>query len=150
MNTASGGGVLAEAYAAPLAHMMENAMRGFLLRWAISALGLWLADRLLAGLSFDRAETLIVAALLLGVVNAVVRPLAILFTLPATLVTLGLFLLVVNAAMLGLVAALLDGFQIASFWSALGGWAVVSLTGWLASGFVGERGKVEVIVARRR
>ena len=124
-------------------------MRGFLLRWAISALGLWLADQLLAGLSFDSAGPLIAAALLLGIVNAVVRPLAIFFTLPATLVTLGLFLLVINAAMLGLVAGLLDGFQVASFWSALGGWAVVSLTSWLASGFVGERGGVEVIAARR-
>jgi putative membrane protein len=125
-------------------------MRGFLLRWAISALGLWLADQLLAGISFDSPGTLAAAALLLGIVNAIVRPLAVFFTLPATLVTLGLFLLVINAAMLGLVAALLDGFRIASFWSALGGWMVVSLTSWLASGWVGERGRVEVIVARRR
>jgi putative membrane protein len=125
-------------------------MRGFLLRWAISALGLWLADQLLAGISFDSPGTLAAAALLLGIVNAIVRPLAVFFTLPATLVTLGLFLLVINAAMLGLVAALLDGFHIASFWSALGGWMVVSLTSWLASGWVGERGRVEVIVARRR
>ncbi|HEU4427433.1 MAG TPA: phage holin family protein [Myxococcota bacterium] len=125
-------------------------MKGFLLRWAISALGLWLADQLLAGLSFDSPGTLAAAALLLGIVNAVVRPLAVFFTLPATLVTLGLFLLVINAAMLGLVAALLDGFHIAGFWSALGGWIVVSLTSWLASGFVGERGRVEVIVARGR
>jgi putative membrane protein len=80
----------------------------------------------------------------------VVRPLAVFFTFPFTLVTLGLFLLVINAAMLGLVAWLLDGFHIAGFWPALGGWVVVSLTSWMAAGFVGERGGVEVIVARRR
>ena len=124
-------------------------MTGFLLRWAISALGLWLADRLLAGIAFDSTSTLLVAALLLGVVNAIVRPIAVLLTFPFTLVTLGLFLLVINAAMLGLVAALLDGFDVAGFWSALGGWLIVSITSWFASGFVGKRGNVEVIVARR-
>lgn len=124
-------------------------MTGFVLRFAISALGLWLADQILAGVSFDSTAALIAAALLLGIVNAVVRPIAVLLTFPFTLVTLGLFLLVLNAAMLGLVAALLDGFHVAGFWSALAGWAIVSLTGWFASGFVGERGKVEVIVARR-
>jgi putative membrane protein len=125
-------------------------MKGFLLRWAISALGLWLADLLLGGLSFDSPGTLAASALLLGIVNAIVRPVAVLLTFPFTLVSLGLFLLVINAAMLGLVAWLLDGFHIASFWSALGGWAVTSLTSWFASGFVGERGRVEVIVARGR
>ena len=124
-------------------------MTGLLLRWAISALGLWLADQLLDGIAFDATSTLLAAAFLLGVVNAVVRPLAVFFTFPFTLVTLGLFLLVINAAMLGLVAALLDGFHIASFWSALGGWLIVSLTSWFASGFVGQHGRVEVIVARR-
>lgn len=125
-------------------------MRGFLLRWAISALGLWLADQILAGVRFDSLRDLAAAALLLGIVNAVVRPLAVFFTLPFTLVTLGLFLLVINAAMLGLVAWLLDGFHVAGFGAALAGWVIVSLTSWVASGFVGERGGVEVIVGRRR
>ena len=124
-------------------------MTGFLIRWAISALGLWLADQLLSGIAFDSTSTLLGAALLLGIVNAIVRPIAVLLTFPFTLVTLGLFLLVINAAMLGLVAALLDGFEIASFWSALGGWLIVSITSWFGSGFVGQRGKVEVLVARR-
>jgi putative membrane protein len=127
----------------------ELSMTGFLIRWAISALGLWLADQLLSGIAFDSTSTLLGAALLLGVVNAIVRPIAVLLTFPFTLVTLGLFLLVINAAMLGLVAALLDGFHIASFWSALAGWLIVSITSWFASGFVGQRGKVEVLAARR-
>ena len=123
---------------------------GFLLRWAICALGLWLADRLLDGISFDSDTTLIAAAFLLGVVNAFVRPIAVLLTLPLTLVTLGLFLLVINAAMLGLVAALLSGFHIAGFFSALAGWLIVSLTSWLASGFIGTHGRFEVMVVERK
>lgn len=127
----------------------EEPVRGFLLRWAISALGLWLADQALDGVEFDTNQALIAAALLLGLVNAVVRPVAVFLTFPFTLLTLGLFLLVVNAAMLGLVAALLDGFHVAGFWSALAGFTIVSLTSWFASGFVGERGGVESIVVRR-
>jgi putative membrane protein len=122
---------------------------GFAIRLAISAFGLWLADRLLAGIQIDGNGTLVVAALLDGVVNAVVRPLAVLFTLPLTVLTLGLFLFVVNAAMFGLVAALLDGFHVAGFGSALLGSIVVGLTGWLASWYVGPRGRVEVLVVRR-
>jgi putative membrane protein len=90
------------------------------------------------------------AALLLGIVNAVVRPVLILLTLPATILTLGLFLLVINAAMLGLVASLFAGFTIDGFWSALLGSIVVSLTGWTASYFIGPRGRMQVIIARGR
>jgi putative membrane protein len=85
---------------------------------------------------------------LLGIVNAIVRPIAVVLTLPLTLLTLGLFLLVVNAAMLGLVALLLDGFRISGFWTALGGSLIVSITGWLAAGLIGNNGKVEVMKGR--
>jgi putative membrane protein len=94
--------------------------------------------------------TLVAAALLLGLVNAVVRPVVVLLTLPFTLVTLGLFLLVVNAAMLGLVAALLDGFRLAGFWPALFGSVIVSLTGGVASAYIGPRGRFEVLIVERR
>ena len=105
-------------------------MIGFLLRLAISALGLWLADVLLPGISFDGSGTLIAAAFLLGVVNAFVRPLAVVLTFPLTLLTLGLFLLVINAAMLGLVAWLLEGFHVAGFWTAVAGAIIVSVSTW--------------------
>jgi putative membrane protein len=75
----------------------------------------------------------VLAALLLGVCNAVVRPLLILLTLPATILSLGLFLLVINAVVLALVAAMLPGFAIASFGSALLGAIIVGLTGWIGS-----------------
>jgi putative membrane protein len=124
-------------------------MVGFLVRLTIVALGLWLAHAIVPGIEIEGTATLVAAALLLGLVNALVRPLAILLTLPLTLLTLGFFLLVVNAAMLGLVAALLDGFQIAGFGAALLGSIVVGLTSWVASWYVGPRGRIEVLVIER-
>ena len=124
-------------------------MIGFLLRAAVAALALWVADELFAGIQFDSAAQLLVAALVLGIVNGLVRPLAFLLTLPLTIVTLGLFLLVLNAAMLGLVALLVPGMHLAGFWTAVGGSLVVSLVSWIASSLIGSRGRVEVIASRR-
>lgn len=124
-------------------------MMGFLMRAAIVAVGLWLATKIFSGLHFDSPGVLIAAALLLGLVNAVIRPIAIILTFPLTLVTLGFFLLVVNAAMLGLVALILDGFSVAGFWTAVGGSIVVSITSWLASGLIGNNGRFEVMVIRK-
>ena len=125
-------------------------MAGFILRLLIVALGLWLASELVPGIEVKGVGTLLGAALLLGIVNAVVRPVLIILTLPVTIFTLGLFLLVINAAMLGLVAWMFDSFTITGFWAALFGAIVVSVTGWLASYFIGPRGRVEVIVVQRR
>ncbi len=117
-------------YARPPAGLNLNS---FLLRIALSSLGLWFATGLIDGLHIDGPLTLVMAALLLGVCNAVVRPLLILLTLPATMLSLGLFLLVINAIVLWLVSALLPGFTIAGFWSAFFGAIVVGLTGWIGS-----------------
>jgi len=87
--------------------------------------------------------------LLLETDNPFVGPLLVILTQPITVITLGLFLLVVNAATLGLVAWMFDGFTIAGFWPALFGAIVVSLTSWFASWFIGPRGRIEVIYARR-
>jgi putative membrane protein len=125
-------------------------MIGLLLRLLVVAFGLWLAAELVPGIEVRGLWTLLGAALLLGIVNAVVRPLLVILTLPITLLTLGLFLLVVNAAMLGLVAWMFDNFTISGFWPAVFGSIVVSLTGWLASYFIGPRGRIEVIVLRHR
>lgn len=125
-------------------------MTGFLLRLLVVALGLWLASSLVPGVEVRGAWTLLGAALLLGLVNAVVRPLLVLLTLPITVLTLGLFLIVINAAMLALVAWVFDGFTLAGFWPALLGAILISLTGWLASWFIGPRGRLEVIVVHRR
>ena len=105
----------------------------FILRVLIAALGLWLATEWVSGITVTTPATLILAALLLGVVNAIVRPVVVLLTLPVTLVTLGLFLLVVNAAMLGLVAAFLPGFSIAGFWPAFWAAIIISVVSWLGA-----------------
>ncbi len=125
-------------------------MPGFLIRLLVVALGLWLAAELVPGIEITGGWTLLGAALLLGLVNAIMRPLLILLTLPITVLTFGFFLLVINAGMLALVAWALDDFTIAGFWPAVGGGIVVGVTGWLASWFIGPRGRVEVIYARRR
>jgi putative membrane protein len=124
-------------------------MAGFLLRGLIAALGLWAATELVNGFVIDTPMTLVFAGLLLGVVNAVVRPFALLLSLPALLFTLGLFLLVINAAMIGLVALMLSGFHIAGFWTAVLGSIVVSIVSWIGSWFIGSRARFEVIRSRR-
>lgn len=123
-------------------------MTGFILRALISALGLWLATEWVNGVSIDGPGTLVIAGLLLGVVNAIVRPLTVILTFPITLVTLGLFLLVVNAAMVALVAWFLPGFELAGFWPAFWCALIVSVTAWVASWFVGPKGKIDVVVRR--
>jgi putative membrane protein len=123
---------------------------GFLLRMAISAFALWVASAIVPGVTIVGTPTLLAAALLLGLVNAVLRPLAILLTLPFTIVTLGLFILVVNAAMLGLVAALLDGMTISGFGSALLGSLVVSFVSSAVSWTIGPSGRYEVMVVQSR
>ncbi|HEX6999922.1 MAG TPA: phage holin family protein [Gammaproteobacteria bacterium] len=125
-------------------------MGGFLVRMLVTALGLAAAAWIVPGVHVSGPGTLILAALLMGIVNAVVRPIVVLLTLPLTILTLGLFLLVVNAGLFGLVAALLDGFVVDGFWSALLGWLIVSLVGWLASAFIGPRGRYQVLVVERR
>ena len=116
-------------------------MTGFLLRVLLTALGLWLASRWVPGVRINSVETLLLAGLLLGVVNAVVRPIVFILTLPFTIVTLGLFLLVLNAAMVALVAWILPGFHLyGGFRAALLTWIIVWLTGWLGSALIGHQG----------
>ncbi|HUQ11600.1 MAG TPA: phage holin family protein [Steroidobacteraceae bacterium] len=125
-------------------------MAGFLLRGVVAALGLWAATSMLDGIAIDSGLTLLLAGLLLGVVNAIVRPFVLLLSLPALLLSLGLFLLVINAAMLGLVALMLPGFTIpGGFWSAVGAAVIVSIVSWIGSWFIGSRGRVEVLRAPR-
>ncbi len=125
-------------------------MPGFFLRLLISAFGIWLAAELVDGVELRDPATIFAAAFLLGVVNAFVRPVLKLATLPITVLTLGLFLLVINAAMLGLVAWLLPGFTLHGFGPALLGSLVVSITSWLASWYIGPRGRVERVRVRQR
>jgi putative membrane protein len=117
---------------------------GFIFRAVIAALGLWLATIWVGGIRIDTPTTLVLAGLLLGVVNAVVRPVAVILTFPFTIVTLGLFLLVVNGAMLALVAGLLPGFHVDGFGKAMLAAIIVSVTSWIGSLLIGSDAKVEV------
>jgi putative membrane protein len=116
----------------------------------IAMLGLFIASRILPGVTIAGTGTFILAALFLGIVNGVVRPIALVLTLPLTIITLGLFLFVLNAAMFGLVAALLDNFTVAGFWSALVGAIIVSITSTVSSWYIGPKGRYNVYVVRRR
>jgi putative membrane protein len=122
---------------------------GFILRALISAIGLWIATRWVSGMRIDNAGTLVLAGVLLGVVNAVVRPILVILTLPITILSLGFFLLIVNTAMVALVASILPGFHIyGGFWSAFAIALIVWITGWLASWLIGPRGRIDVRVRR--
>lgn len=118
-------------------------MRGFFVRLLITALGLWVADQLLPGITITGTGSLIISALLLGVVNAVIRPIILILTLPLTVITLGFFVLIVNGISLGIAAWLVPGFHIAGLWSATIGAIIVGLTSWAASAFIGGSGRIE-------
>lgn len=98
---------------------MLNTLGPFLIHWAITALALWVASHIFSGLKFESTSALVVSALLLGFANAIIKPLLIVLTLPLTLLTFGLFLLVINALMILLVSALVKGFRVSGFWTAL-------------------------------
>jgi putative membrane protein len=123
-------------------------MIGFLIRALVVAAGLYVASRIVPGVAFASTESLLWAALLLGVVNAIIRPILVFLTFPITILTLGLFLLIVNGLMIELVSHLLDGFYVASLGPAILTSLVVSLTSWVISWFVGPSG-YEVVVVRR-
>ncbi len=118
-------------------------MKGFLFRLVITGLGLWAAETIVPGVHIDGWGNLAVAALLLGIVNAVIRPIILILTLPLTVLTLGLFILVVNGISVALVAWLMPGFSLAGLWAAILTSIVVGLTSWLASAFVGGSGRIE-------
>jgi putative membrane protein len=102
-----------------------------LLRILLNALALFVADYFIEGIALSGVTATILAGLVLGLVNALVKPVLFVVTLPLTLVTLGLFLFVLNGLCLGLTAALVPGFEITGFWSAVGGALIVSVVSWL-------------------
>jgi putative membrane protein len=124
-------------------------MAWFLIRAAMAAIGLWMASQIVPGVHILTPGSLIAAALLLGVVNAIVRPALVILTLPITLVTLGLFLLVINGLMIELVSHLLAGFVVDGFGSAILASILVSLTSWVMSGWFGPHGRIDVVTVRR-
>ena len=113
-------------------------MLHFLLRAAFAAFGLAIAARLVSGITYDAPMTLFLAALLLGLVNALLRPLLVLLTLPLTVLTFGLFLLVINAGMILLVSRIVPGFEVAGFTPALLAALITGVTSWAAHMLLGD------------
>lgn len=116
-------------------------MLRFIVQFLVTCFGLWLSSRIVNGVDFLSNESLLAAALLLGIANAVVRPILTVITFPLTIITFGLFLLVVNAAMILLVAMLLGGFVVDGLWAGIGAAVVTGIVSWIAGWFIGEDSK---------
>lgn len=114
-------------------------MLGMIVQGLVSALGLWLAARYVPGVGFEDTGSLVLAVILLAIANALVRPLLTLLTLPLTVLTFGLFLLVVNAAVIGLVAWMLPGFVVDGFWPGIWAAVITGLVSWIAGSLLGGK-----------
>lgn len=112
---------------------------GFLVRAALNTVAVLLADRIIPGISVASPTAALLAGIVLGVINATIKPVLIILTLPFTLLTLGLFIFLVNAVCLALVAWLVPGFDVHGFWPAVFGSVFISLVSWVLSGLVVDR-----------
>ena len=113
-------------------------MNGFLWRWAINGFALWVATFVFEGLHFSGVVPLIIASLVFGLVNAIIRPVLVLLTLPLTILTLGLFILVINALLLMLVAALVPGMTLGGFWTAFFAAIFIAIVSYLTNRLIGR------------
>jgi putative membrane protein len=123
-------------------------MNGILVRWLLSTFSLMLTAYVVRGIEVAGFFPAFFAAALLGILNAFIRPLFILITLPINILTLGLFTFVINSILLLMVSGVIGGFEVHGFWSALWGSLILGLINWLLNIFIGSRGKVEVITFR--
>jgi len=118
-------------------------MRGVLLRWLVLTAAVLTASWLLDGIHVSGIFPALLAAALLGILNAILRPLLILLTLPLNILTLGLFTFVINALMLMIVSAMIPGFDVRGFWPAVLGALIIGGASWLLNRFIGSKGKIE-------
>jgi putative membrane protein len=123
---------------------------GFVLRLIVNAAALWVAAQLVPGIVVTGFTPLLLAALVLGLINAVVRPVLLVLTLPLTLMTLGLFIFILNAFCLWLTSRIVSGFVVQGFAAALLGALVVSIVSWLLTAFVSDAGRWRRMDVRRR
>ena len=123
-------------------------MTGFLIRTLVTMVAVLVTAHLVPGIAVEGWPAALGAALVLGILNAAVRPVLLLLSIPLILVTLGLFVFVVNAALLGLAAWLVPGFHVSGFWSAVFGSILISLISGILNLLIGNTGRVEVAVRR--
>jgi putative membrane protein len=124
-------------------------MKGLLIRWIVNALALLLISHVIKGIEVDTVWAAFVAAAVLGVINAVLRPILLLLTLPITVLTLGLFALLINGFMLYIAGSVVNGFHVHGFWAAVFGALFLSVISWIANAFISDRGRVEFIKVPR-
>lgn len=118
-------------------------MTAFLVRWMITTVAVFVAERLLPGIHCDGVAALLGASLLLGIINAFIRPVLLLLSLPWIILTMGIFILVINALLLLLVSAIIPPFQVDGFWAAFFGAIIISIVSWILSSFFrGSDGKI--------
>ena len=115
---------------------------GFVIRVLVNAAAIWLATRIVPGIAAESGGQILLAGLALGLINALVRPVLLVLTLPLTLVTLGLFLLVLNAFCLRMTSWLVSGLHVDGFWAAVLGAVVISLVSWVLTAFVSDSGRL--------
>lgn len=125
-------------------------MRGFLLRFIVTGIAVLAASEIIPGIRIDSVTSGIVAAIVLAMLNALVRPILYLLSAPFIVVTLGLFMLVINGFLLNVVSFLVKGFHVEGFWPAVGGAVIISVVSGLMNLFVSERGHVEVATSHHR
>ena len=125
-------------------------MKGLLIRWVINALALILISQVIKGIVVDSIFAAFVAAAVLGVINAILRPILLLVSLPITILTLGLFALVINGLMLHLAGTLVKGFHVYGFWSPVFVALFLSVISWIANAFINDRGRIEYIEIHTR
>jgi putative membrane protein len=127
-------------------HEIEFGMRHFLFRWVITTIAVAMATLVVHGIHYDSTGALILAALLLGILNAFVRPILLILSVPLILLTMGLFIIVVNALMLRFVSGLVPGFHVESFGSAFWGAVVIGIVSWLLNAFFrGSDGRIHLL-----
>lgn len=124
-------------------------MRGILLRWLILTVAILVAASLLDGIRINGFFSALLAAAILGILNALLRPLLLIVTLPINILSFGLFTFVINALMLMMASGVIGGLEVAGFWSAVGASILISAVSWLLNSFISEQGTVGYIDLRR-
>ena len=125
-------------------------MHGITIRWLTLTFAIIVTSYLLDGIQISGFWSALFAAAVLGVLNALFRPIILILTLPINILTMGLFTFVINALLLMMASGIISGFHVAGFWSAVFGAFLISVVSWLINGFIGERGTVEYIDLKHR
>lgn len=125
-------------------------MRGFALRFIVTGIAVLVAAQIIPGVAIDSFAAGVAGVLVLAILNAVVRPLLYVLSAPFIVVTLGLFMIVINAFLLNVVSVLVKGFHVDGFWPAVGGAVLISLVSVVANMVLSDRGHVQVVVSPSR